>query len=173
MIAVADEGRAIAGQGSLDGPSQTLPALYKMPAADFHDITSGSNGRNNGMSPGTGYDLVTGLGSPVGNLLIPQLAGPSVVMAATASPSSVNAPPPIFPCSAPTAGTIGPDLYLGRHDAAQRGPGADLQRQRQQRGEEHHGHLQRGGDLRLHGDDHRRRRPDRHQQRERDGEPDA
>ena len=44
MIAVADEGRAIAGQGSLDGPSQTLPALYKMPAADIHDITSGNNG---------------------------------------------------------------------------------------------------------------------------------
>ena len=40
MVAVADEGRAIAGQGSLDGPSQTLPELYTLPAADFHDITT-------------------------------------------------------------------------------------------------------------------------------------
>ena len=68
IVAVADEGRAIAGQGSLDGPSQTLPDLYKLPAADFHDITSGNNGP---YSAGPGYDLVTGIGSPVGNLLVP------------------------------------------------------------------------------------------------------
>ncbi len=91
MISIADEGRAIAGQGSLDGPSQTLPALYQMPAADFHDITSGSNGPAPRYVAGTGYDLVTGIGSPVGNLLIPQLAGPSIVTAAAASPLSVNA----------------------------------------------------------------------------------
>ena len=86
MIAVADEGRAIAGQGSLDGLSQTLPALYKMPAADIHDITSG----NNGYAAGTGYDLASGLGSPVGNLLIPQLAGPSIVMGAAAVAGSTT-----------------------------------------------------------------------------------
>ena len=36
-----------------------------------------------------------------------------------------------------------PDLRLGGDDAAQRGRGADLQCQRQQRGAEHYGHLQR------------------------------
>ena len=36
-----------------------------------------------------------------------------------------------------------------------------------------HGHVQQGGHLHLHGDDHGRGRPDGHQQRERDGEPDA
>jgi subtilase family serine protease len=69
IIAIADEGRALAGQGSLDGRSQTLPELYSLPSADFHDITSG----NNGYAAGQGYDLVAGLGSPVAPLAIPGL----------------------------------------------------------------------------------------------------
>ena len=73
IIAIADEGRAIAGQGSLDGRTQTLPELYKLPAADFHDITSGSTGSSPTYNAGPGYDLATGIGSPVGNLLIPGL----------------------------------------------------------------------------------------------------
>ncbi len=76
IIAVADEGRAIAGEGSLDGPSQTLPMLYNLPAADFHDITSGDNG----YAAGPGYDLATGIGSPVGNLLIPALIGQTLTV---------------------------------------------------------------------------------------------
>ena len=44
LVAIADEGRAIAGLGSLNGLTQTLPELYSLPAADFHDITSGSTG---------------------------------------------------------------------------------------------------------------------------------
>ena len=44
LVAIADQGRALAGQSSLDGPSQTLPMLYQLPGSDFHDITSGSNG---------------------------------------------------------------------------------------------------------------------------------
>ncbi len=73
IIAIADEGRALAGQGSLNGRSQTLPELYKLPAADFHDITSGTTGPAPTYAAGTGYDLTTGLGSPVANLLIPGL----------------------------------------------------------------------------------------------------
>jgi hypothetical protein len=69
LIAIADQGRALQGQGSLDGVSQTLPAIYHAPSADFHDITTGSNGYN----AGPGYDLVTGLGTPVANLLVPTL----------------------------------------------------------------------------------------------------
>ena len=72
VVAVADEGRAVAGAGSLDGPGGTLPRLYKLPAADFHDITTGSNGD----AAGPGYDLASGLGTPVGNSLIPDLATP-------------------------------------------------------------------------------------------------
>jgi subtilase family serine protease len=69
LIAIADQGRSLAGLSSLSGP-QTLNDLYSLPSTDFHDITSG----NNGYSAGTGYDLVTGRGSPVANLLIPALA---------------------------------------------------------------------------------------------------
>jgi hypothetical protein len=39
MIAIADQGRALAGKGSLDGPTQTLPTLYALPATDFHTIS--------------------------------------------------------------------------------------------------------------------------------------
>ncbi len=64
LIAVADQGRALQGNSSLDGPTQTLPALYGAAktnySANFNDITTGSNG----FRAGRGYDLVTGLGSP-------------------------------------------------------------------------------------------------------------
>ncbi len=73
LIAIADEGRAIAGLGSLNGLTQTLPELYSLPAADFHDITSGSTGPAPTYVAATGYDLTTGLGTPIGNKLIPGL----------------------------------------------------------------------------------------------------
>ena len=81
IIAIADQGRSLAGQSTLNGPSQTLPSLYALPAADFHDITTG----NNGYAAGPGYDLVTGRGSPIANKLVaglvavasPNNSGPS------------------------------------------------------------------------------------------------
>ena len=75
LIAIADQGRALAGQSSLDGFTQTLPKLYQLPQSDFHDITSGSNGA---YSAGTGYDLVTGRGTPYANLIVSGLVGASV-----------------------------------------------------------------------------------------------
>lgn len=42
---------------------------YSNPQTNFNDITSGSNG----YDAGTGYDLVTGLGSPVADKLIPKM----------------------------------------------------------------------------------------------------
>jgi subtilase family serine protease len=80
MIVLADQLRGAAG--SLDGVSQTLPALYSVSKADFHDITVG----NNGYPAGPGYDLVTGRGSPVANLLVTDLANwnlPAVVSTST------------------------------------------------------------------------------------------
>jgi hypothetical protein len=67
MLALADQGRALQGDGTLDGPSQTLPALYKLPSSDFNAMTSVSNIAKTSISS-------TGLGSPQGNLLIPALA---------------------------------------------------------------------------------------------------
>ena len=91
LIAVADQGRVADGGTTLDGPSQTLPALYALPASDFHDITTGSNG---GFSAGPGYDEVTGLGSPVANALVSDLAGydlPSQLVVTSGPPGSITA----------------------------------------------------------------------------------
>lgn len=84
MIAIADQGRVLAGEGTLNGATQTLPMLYSLPSSDFNDVTTGSNGT---YSAGPGYDLVTGLGTPKANLLVPALAGYS-----SQQPPSISAP---------------------------------------------------------------------------------
>jgi hypothetical protein len=84
LVAIADQGRALQGQSSLDGATQTLPMLYGLPQSDFHDITTGGNGTYNAT---TGYDLVTGRGTPIANLLVPALAGSGV-----AQPPGISAP---------------------------------------------------------------------------------
>jgi subtilase family serine protease len=71
IIAIANQDRARVGLSSLDGATQTLPRIYQLPETDFHDIVTG----NNGFAAGPGYDLVTGRGTPVAQLLIPDLAG--------------------------------------------------------------------------------------------------
>ena len=43
LIAIADQGRTLAGETALDGPTQTLPMLYAAAAGDFHDITTGTS----------------------------------------------------------------------------------------------------------------------------------
>ena len=67
-----------------DVPTQTLPAIDQLPASDFHDVTAGSNGT---YSATAGYDLATGLGTPIANLLVPALAGYSATQ-----PPSVSGP---------------------------------------------------------------------------------
>jgi hypothetical protein len=86
LIAVANQGRVLAGAGTLDGVSQTLPALYAIPSTDFNDITTGSNGV---FSAGPGYDEVTGLGTPIAPSLIASLS-----TYGTASQIAVVAQPP-------------------------------------------------------------------------------
>ncbi len=73
IIAVADQDRAMLGLGTLDGATQTLPKIYTLPPTDFHDITTG----NNGFPAGPGYDLVTGLGTPIAPKVIADLAAGS------------------------------------------------------------------------------------------------
>lgn len=85
LIAIADQGRALDNLPSLNS-SQTLSTLYAN-KSDFHDITRGSTGfyyvtDSNGniigeipVKAGPGYDLVTGLGSPIANKIVPALAG--------------------------------------------------------------------------------------------------
>ena len=69
LIANADQHRVSIGLSTLDGPSQTLPALYNLPSSCFHDITTG----NNGFAAGPQYDLATGIGSPIANTMLPAL----------------------------------------------------------------------------------------------------
>jgi subtilase family serine protease len=88
LIAIVDQGRAMAGKGGLDGLTQMLPALYNLASADFHDITSGSNG----YAAGIGYDLVTGRGTPVATLVVQQLVAASATgqLAPTGTPTLVT-----------------------------------------------------------------------------------
>jgi subtilase family serine protease len=71
FMALANQGRATLGEASLvgnntTGPIGTLQKIYSEMSvagvADYHDITSG----NNGLAAGPGYDLVTGVGTPIG-----------------------------------------------------------------------------------------------------------
>ncbi len=69
LIATVNEGRAIIGYGSLDGVTQTLPAIYDLPNY-FHDITTGGPP----VYPATvGYDPATGFGTPIATLFVPGL----------------------------------------------------------------------------------------------------
>ncbi len=71
LVAIADQGLKQRGQPALDTSATLQTALYDSPLAFFHDITSGFNGDY----AGPGYDLVTGIGTPKANLLVPALAG--------------------------------------------------------------------------------------------------
>jgi subtilase family serine protease len=75
LIAVADQGRTLAGQANL---TDAVSAIYSLPATDFHDITTGGNGV---ISARPGYDTITGRGSPyadrVVNGLVAAVTGPA------------------------------------------------------------------------------------------------
>jgi subtilase family serine protease len=72
LVAVTNQGRALAGESPIGNVQE---AVYGVPATDFHDITTGTNGLTgaNLHSAGPGYDEVTGIGSPIANRLIPDL----------------------------------------------------------------------------------------------------
>jgi subtilase family serine protease len=81
IIALADQQRAAKLEKPLD-TNQVLNALYNTLGSSatnptytsvFHDITTGTNGYDAVL----GYDLATGLGSPIVNKLVPFLANPA------------------------------------------------------------------------------------------------
>jgi subtilase family serine protease len=75
LVAIASQGRSLAGLSPLDGPGQLLPKIYTLPAQDFHDITTGSSTGQPPFSAGPGYDLVTGRGSPFADRVVADLVG--------------------------------------------------------------------------------------------------
>jgi subtilase family serine protease len=76
LIAIADQGRALSGKGSL---ANAQAVMYTLPSGDFHDITVGNNDYLGfglgitGNAAGPGYDLASGLGSPFANLVVKDL----------------------------------------------------------------------------------------------------
>ncbi|MGA2131819.1 MAG: S53 family peptidase [Bryobacteraceae bacterium] len=70
LFAIANSLRAAGDKAPLN---QVQYELYTI-TADYHDIVSGSNGTCGAeCTAGPGYDFVTGLGSPMANLVIPAL----------------------------------------------------------------------------------------------------
>ncbi len=63
LFAIADQGRALKGEAPL---ASGQSAIYALSSSDFHDVTTGTNG----FSATAGYDLATGRGSPIANLVV-------------------------------------------------------------------------------------------------------
>jgi subtilase family serine protease len=86
IVAIADQGRAANGAGTLDGATGTLPTLYSLYTAQnyfntYNDITVGRSGFRTSAQPG--YDLVTGLGSPQASAVVSALINSSFATTAT------------------------------------------------------------------------------------------
>jgi hypothetical protein len=95
ILAIADQGRAASNQPAVDSTNaqEVMTTLYKNPG-DFHDIATGKSTGTPNYSAGAGYDDVTGLGSPMVNLVIGSLDGTSTVSSDTLSlsvPSTATA----------------------------------------------------------------------------------
>lgn len=91
LVAIIDQGLAARGAAPLSTSNQTdgLQAfLYEAPSSDFHKITIGYNGYYSSQS---GYDMVTGLGTPIINQLIPEIINAAAPLPPVISPSATSA----------------------------------------------------------------------------------
>ena len=68
IIAIVDQGRAVEGEGSLNGATQTLPTIYALPSSDFHQVSSFN--RRGRLTLDATANTATGLGTPIGPHLI-------------------------------------------------------------------------------------------------------
>ena len=85
IFAIVNQGRAALGKSSLSGTSQTLPMLYSLAGKSaFHQVPLGltGTGGTQSLAPiatgGAIYNTRAGLGSPNGDILIPDLIGPTL-----------------------------------------------------------------------------------------------
>src|SRR5262249_10436826 len=90
IMAIVDQGRALEGKGSLDGPTQTLPSVYSLPKSDFKSVipyqgfldTGGLSSLIGDVfgpdSSGAMANIATGRGSPNGAALIADLVQSTV-----------------------------------------------------------------------------------------------
>jgi len=74
LFAIVNSMRHAAGKATLSHTNNSLYAIAKSNYGNYHDIHSGSSGTCGSLCNSvTGYDTVTGIGSPRANLLIPAL----------------------------------------------------------------------------------------------------
>ncbi|MGQ0637258.1 MAG: MBG domain-containing protein [Planctomycetaceae bacterium] len=115
LVAIANQGRALNGEGSLDGKTQLLPAIYNMSAANFNDIVSGTttNGSTS-YTAGPGYDLITGRGSPRAALVVRDLvlAEADGTIGALADPPELGSVAVSSQTGALTYGSAGTATYV-------------------------------------------------------------
>jgi len=117
LVAIADQGRALAGQGTLEGASQTLPALYDLyspPGTSgyatytsyFNDIidTTSSGQQSTGLASTIGYDTATGLGTPKAAAIIGALVATKLTASIPAAAALTSAAPLAIAFTAPPAG---------------------------------------------------------------------
>ena len=82
LFALVNQGRAAAGEAAMNSsnPGEAQQALYSLPQTDYNVVSGG----NNGYTANAGYNLVTGLGTPIASSLVPDLvqyAGPGTTYA--------------------------------------------------------------------------------------------
>lgn len=120
MLAIANQARTVQGLATLNttNPQQAATALYSVPSSDFHDITTGQIyttilGEFPLIGPtysaGPGYDMVSGLGTPSGSLLVPDLAaftGAVAPLAATSTSLTESNSVPSFGASVNFTATV-------------------------------------------------------------------
>jgi len=72
MFALVNQGRTAAGLPTLNSssPTEAQQDLYSLSQSDYNVIASGTNG---GYNAAPGYNLVTGLGTPVADQLVPDM----------------------------------------------------------------------------------------------------
>ena len=92
LIALANQSRTprVGGNHDIYAVAGTPPTINP---ANFIDITSGHNGSDTDDLSGPGYDLMTGLGSPVANNLVPALAPQNPDFTMSVAPSSQTMAP--------------------------------------------------------------------------------
>jgi subtilase family serine protease len=127
LVAIADQGRATPLSGN-----QTLKAIYSSSnSSGFRDITSGSStgaysvydnlGNFLGtltVKPQTGYDMVTGQGSPKANVLVPNLVnGVGLSAVRTAAATQPTSPRPTVTGNTGKSGAK--DMPLGNGSTTQ------------------------------------------------------
>jgi hypothetical protein len=93
LIALADQGRAQKSLPPLNSQTTLTNLVYGLayteyapnaPSPYFHDVT--------GYPAGTGYDLYTGLGSPVANTLVPYTWGQAAGQSSASAAARVSSP---------------------------------------------------------------------------------